>query len=352
MMSARADMARSTEMTLIGDRAAAHVEVCRGDLVESRHRISAAVVHASDGLIASAGDPGLVVYARSAIKPIQALPLIADGVAARFGFRPDELALACGSHSGEPFHIAAAGRMLQKLGIGEDALACGPHAPLDERAANELRRLGVEPGRLHNNCSGKHAGMLALARAHDWPLQGYHERHHPVQRRMADELSRWSRVPVERLHVAVDGCGVATFALPLHALATAFARLGRAVRTGEEAPAALVGAMTAHPEMVGGTNRLCTDLMRVTGGRIFAKVGAEGVYCAGAPAGDVGIAVKVEDGGRRAVGPALIAVLEQLGLVDATTTATLRHHAERPIRNTRGEPVGAVRVRFRLEMHG
>jgi L-asparaginase II len=332
----------------VSDRGA-FVEVLRAGVVESVHRVSIAAVDAAGGLRVFAGSPGQVVFARSAVKPVQAVPLVADGVADRFGWGARELALTCASHSGEPRHVQIARAMLSSLGLAEDALACGPHPPFNAAAARALRERGETPTRLHNNCSGKHAGMLALAAAHGWPLRCYHEADHPVQLRMLQEVSRWSGVGVDRIDVAVDGCGAATFALPLRALALTFARLAVAARSPDRAAGRLVRAMTAYPELVGGSERLCTELMRTTGGRIFAKVGAEGVYCAGVPGAEIGIALKVEDGARRAAEPALIEVLRLLGLLTDEDMDELERYARPDVVNTRGEVVGSLRTRFELE---
>lgn len=325
------------------------VEVWRGGMVESQHRISVAVTDGDGRLRCRSGDSTLAVYARSAIKPMQALPLVDDGVVERLGLTAAELALACGSHSGEARHVDTARSMLRKAGTGEEALACGAHAPFNESAARELRQRGGTPQRIHNNCSGKHAGMLALARVHGWVMTGYHEAAHPVQQRMQVEVSRWSGVPADELATGVDGCGVVTFGLPLDRLAAMFARFATASRRSEGAAAVVVGAMTGHPEMVAGTGRLCTTLMRVTGGRIFVKVGAEGVYCAGVPGAELGIALKVEDGSRRAAGPALVATLQRLGLLTEEESAQLDGHTTPSVFNTRQERVGMVRATIRLE---
>ncbi|MBI4408480.1 MAG: asparaginase [Gemmatimonadetes bacterium] len=327
----------------------ARVEVWRGALLESQHRVSVAVADARGRLRARAGDAELVVFARSAAKPFQALPLVDDGVAERFELSGAELALCCASHNGEPLHVDAARSILRKIGTDEDALACGPHPPLHEPSARALQRIGAAPGRLHNNCSGKHGGMLALARTHAWPLTGYHRSDHPVQQRMLEEVSRWTELTTEELPTAVDGCGVVTFGLPLAALAGAFARLSAAARGGERAPATVVQAMVRHPEYVGGTDRLCTELMRVVGGRIFTKVGAEGVYCAGVPGAELGVALKVEDGSKRAAEPALLAVLRALGLLLEDELARLSRYAEPDVINTRGEAVGRIRATVELE---
>ena len=335
------------------NRNGASVEVLRGGFVESVHRVSVAVVDPAGHLRAYAGVPDIVVFARSAVKPVQAVPMVADGAADRFGWGEAELALACASHSGEPRHVEVARGMLDSLGLGEDALACGAHPPFNTAAAQDLSDRGEKPTRLHNNCSGKHAAMLGLAAAHGWPLRGYHEAEHPVQQRMLEEIAHWSSVPADRIDVAVDGCGVATFALPLNTLALTFARLAVTTRSPESAAARLIHAMQAFPELVGGTGRLCTELMRTTRGRIFAKVGAEGVYCAGVPGAEIGVALKVEDGARRAAEPALIEVLRLLGLLTEEEMGDLDRYAGPDVKNTRGEIVGSLRSRIALETgHG
>jgi L-asparaginase II len=325
------------------------VEVLRGAIVESRHRIHAAVVDADGRVRASAGDPGLVTFLRSAAKPFQAMPLVADGALDRFGITLEELAVACGSHSGEPRHVAAAESILRKVGLDGDALACGAHPPLHEATRRELAEAGLEPVRLHNNCSGKHAGMLALARTHAWEPVGYHLPEHPVQQRLLGEIARWVDLPFEAMGLGTDGCGVVSFALPLHRMALGYARLARAARAGEREPTYVVGAMTTYPEMVAGEGRLCSELMLAAHGRVFAKIGAEGVYCVGIPGAELGIALKVEDGAQRAVGPAILSVLRQLDLISEDDLGVLYRHAYPQVVNTRGEPVGELRARIELD---
>ncbi len=325
------------------------VEVSRGPLVESRHRVSIAVADGEGRLRARAGNAELVVYARSAVKPFQALPLVDDGAADRFGLSAAELALTCGSHNAEPRHLEAARAILRRIGADEEALACGPHVPMGAAAAKALVVRGEEPTRIHNNCSGKHAGMLALARFHGWPLAGYYRPEHPVQERVLGEIARWTGVSAEEIHTGTDGCGVPTFALPLTALAVAFARLSAATRRGEAGPARVVGAMVQNPEYVAGIDRLCTDLMRVAGGRIVAKVGAEGVYCAGIPGAELGVALKVEDGATRAAEPALLAVLSALHVLSEDELGALERWARPAVTNTRGERVGGIVARVELE---
>jgi L-asparaginase II len=319
------------------------VEVRRGGEIESVHRVSIAVVERSGRLHAAAGHAGLVTFARSAVKPIQALPLVEDGVVDRFGLSDRELALCCASHNGEPHHVGVAAGLLQRLGLSEDALACGPHDPLYAPAARALRDAGQQPGRIHNNCSGKHAGMLALARAHGWPVEDYHTAPHPVQQRMLFEMSRWSGIAAEHIATAVDGCGVVTFALPLEAMARAFARFAGNAADGGPA-ARIVAAVAAWPEYLAGTGRLCTKLLRASAGRIVAKVGAEGVYCAAVPEAGLGVALKIEDGATRAAGPALLATLQDLDVLRPAERTELQDLAAPELRNTRGERVGELRA--------
>jgi L-asparaginase II len=325
------------------------VTVMRGGLAESSHRVSIAVVDGTGMLRAASGSPDLMVFARSAVKPLQALPLLDDGVVVRFGWGDAELALACGSHSGEPRHVELVRAMLHSIGLDENALACGPHTPFSESAARMLRDRGMRPTRLHNNCSGKHAGMLGLAATHGWRLSGYHERPHPVQQRLLDELARWSNVPREEIGIGVDGCGVATFALPLRALAAAFAALARDARMGRGAAARVLGAMSRFPELVGGSQRLCTDLMLATEGRVIGKVGAEGVYCAAVPGAELGVALKIEDGAKRAAEPALLGVLRLLGVLGEDELAALAGYARPVVYNTRQEVVGDLHAQVELE---
>ena len=328
------------------------VEVTRGAVVESRHRVHAAVVDAGGRLRAYAGDPELVTFFRSAAKPLQALPLVDDGAVERYGLTLEELALCCGSHSGSAAHVRVAERILEKAGVTAGALACGPQSPFDDEARRLLAEEGLEPGRLHNNCSGKHGGMMVLARARGWDPAGYERPEHPVQQRILSEVARWTRMPVEAIGLATDGCGVPCFALPLRQMALSFAAFAAAVRAGERGPSMVFAAMTEHPGMVAGSGRLCTALMRQAHGRLFAKVGAEGVYCVGVPGAELGIALKVEDGAARAVAPAILGVLRELDLISEDDYGALHSFAYAEVLNTRGEVVGQIRPAIRLQVAG
>ncbi len=326
------------------------VEVMRGGRPESEHEVELAVVDAGGAVVAATAGADAAVFVRSAIKPFQALPLLEDGVADRLGLSEEELALCCASHSGEARHVAVAAGLLEKIGVTEDALACGPHEPFSSAATAALRAEGREPGRIHNNCSGKHAGMLALARGHDWPVADYHRLEHPVQQRILGAVEEWTGVDRSAIGTGVDGCGVVTFALPLSAMAGALARLAAAAAEGESPAGRVVGAMVRHPFLVAGTGRLCTALMEATDGRILAKVGAEGVYGAAALDRAWGIALKVRDGARRGAEVALVGVLEALELLHAEEVERLAEWARPAVRNTRGDVVGEVQSRVEVSI--
>lgn len=312
------------------------VEQLRGGLVEAVHDVHVAVVDAAGRLVARAGDPDLVTFWRSAAKPFQAMPLVEDGVIERFGLTTEDLALACGSHSSEPAQVTRVRDLLARIGCSERDLLCGPHAPLSETVAQDYQTRGVRLTAVYSNCSGKHAGMLALARHHGWPTAFYTRLEHPVQQRCLAEVSRWTDVPVADVKTAVDGCGVVCFAVPLQSMALAYARLANASR--------IVEAMLRHPELIAGEGRPCTELMRAHPGRVIAKVGAEGVYCALLTGERLGVALKVADGHGVAAALAIAAVLEALGLKPRPASLTVRANV-----NTRGETVGELRVNGGLE---
>jgi L-asparaginase II len=328
----------------------AFVEITRGDRVESRHRVAAAVVDAIGELVAWVGDPELPTFLRSAAKPLQAIPLVADGAADAYQFSAAELAVVCASHSGEPAHVEAVRGILDRIGCSEDDLECGAHWPFHKPAADMLRRDGESPTRIHNNCSGKHAGMLAWSCHHGVDTKEYTRASHPVQGRICREIGYWMGERCEALPVGVDGCGVPSFAQPLNAMAGAYARI---VSAAERDPSGAAGrvtrAMTEQPWYVGGTGRLTTRLMETTGGRLLAKFGAEAVYCIGDRDRRWGIALKVEDGHRRAVGPAVIEFLARLDLLSPGELRELDDRRTAPVVSTLGEIVGEIRPAFRVE---
>ena len=319
------------------------VVATRGDHIESRHRIHAAVVDENGKLIAAANDAGMVTYWRSCAKPFQVMPLLESGGFDRVKWGNDELALACASHGGEPEHVAIAGAMLESLGMEEGDLACGPHEPLSPRGARLAREAGIRFSRLHNNCSGKHAAMLARAHTEGWSTEGYEREDHRVQQSVVETISTWTGVPVPKIVKGIDGCGATVFAMPLEAMARSYARLAAAAARGEEVPGRVVEAMATRPFLVGGSERFDSMLIEATRGRIIAKVGAEGVHCAAVLDMGVGVVVKAEDGAQRAHCPALLRVLQHLGALPDLLPDKLEEFLHRAVRNTRGETVGHVR---------
>lgn len=323
-----------------------HLDVVatRGADIESRHSVHAAVVGADDTLTAAAHDPTLVTSWRSCAKPFQVMPLLEAGGFDELRWGDDQLALACASHGGEPEHVALAQGMLSDIGLEEGDLACGPHDPLSSRGMKLLRESGARLTRLHNNCSGKHAAMLARAQTAGWHTYGYERRDHPVQRCCLQAVATWSGLDEHEIGQAVDGCGVVAFSLPLESMARAWARLGRAVRDGDEIPSRIVHAMCTRPFLVGGTDRFDSVLIEETEGRVVAKIGAEGVYSVAIPEQGIGFAVKVDDGAQRAQFPAVIRILQLFDVLPAELPPRLDDFYRRPVRNTRGEVVGEIRL--------
>ena len=336
------------------------VEVWRGPIVESRHRGHLIAVDGDGKTVASLGSPETITYVRSSGKPFQALPLIVSGAADRFNFSEQEIAIACGSHSGEAIHVETVRSMLRKAGLEEDSLRCGVHEPFSVEVARELARRGQPPSVLQNNCSGKHAGMLAVARHVGAPTESYDDPNNPVQQAIAKTVSQFSDVPLDAIAIGVDGCGAPVFGISVRAMALMYARLVAPPEdfdapTGQ-ACARIVKAMIDYPEMVGGSkNRLDTELIRAGRGRLISKIGAEGVYTVGVLPGrewprGLGLAVKIEDGDdHRARPPAVIEALIQLGVLRNNDLAALSAYSPTPITNRRGERVGEARAAFQLE---
>ncbi|HKR08554.1 MAG TPA: asparaginase [Gemmatimonadaceae bacterium] len=321
------------------------ITVLRGDFPESEHRVHAAVVAEGDDLVGSAHDAHAFTYWRSCAKPFQVIPFLSSGGFDSLGWGDQQLAVSCASHGGEPEHVAIVERMLQDLGLEEGDLACGPHDPSSQRGAKFVREAGGRPTRIHNNCSGKHSAMLALARKKGWPTRGYERRDHNVQRTILHEISLWTDVPCGKIVQAVDGCGVVVFGMTLERMARAYSRFAVAAERGEEYPKRVIAAMSKHPFLVGGTDRFDTALIAETKGRVISKVGAEGVHCALIPARGIGIALKVEDGAQRAQVPALLRLLQEMEELPDPLPPRLHEWMHKPVKNTRGECVGEVTLK-------
>ena len=324
------------------------VTVTRGALDESVHRGAMAAVRPNGEAVFNIGDISTPHFTRSAIKALQAIPLVETGAAAAFGFDSRELALACASHSGEPEHVAGVRDMLAKCGLAEDALACGAQWPLGTEAARALVAAGERPRPIHNNCSGKHAGMLAVALHRGEKIRGYEHVDHPVQKSIAHVLTDLGGVELTQDLCGIDGCSVPTWALPLQAMAQSFAKFGTGAELAGERAAAcrdLMAACFAEPFYVAGKGRFCTDVMSQLPAPAFVKAGAEGVYCASLPESGLGLALKIDDGAKRAAEAAMVAAL---GALLPDSGEQLHGVWDGRITNWRGEVTGNTQISSEL----
>lgn len=322
------------------------VEVLRGEVVESRHRGSVSVVDADGAVVMELGDVDLPVFPRSAVKAIQALPLVESGAADAYGFGDKEIALACASHSGEPRHVALAQAMLERAGLGTEALECGAHWPSDHDATVALARAGGASLALHNNCSGKHSGFLCTCCHMGIDHHGYVEPDHPEQELVREALAQVTGAAHAPERRGTDGCSIPTYAVPLKSLALGFARMatgnGLPYRRAKAARRILAACM-AEPFFMSGTGRHDLAVIAAGAGRVFVKTGAEGVYCGTVPELGLGIALKCDDGAGRASEVAVAAILASLLASDREMVERLHELAHRSLFNWRGIHVGDLR---------
>jgi L-asparaginase II len=328
--------------------------VIRGDTVESVHSGHIVILDGEGKPLFETGDPQTVTFFRSASKPFQFIPCLTSGAADAVGFTEDEIAMGCASHSGEPMHVEHAARMLSKAGFTESDLRCGTHLPFNEQEAERMLRAGEKPTQLHNNCSGKHAAMLALAKHLNSDITAYESLDSPVQRRALRCVADFCEMPAEEVKLGIDGCAAPNFAVPVAAMARSFANMIRPVKlhsTVRDACRRVVGAMTKYPQLIGGTNRLDTMIMRAAGGVVVSKVGADGVWCCGVLPSDrfrngLGIAIKVIDGDDHRGRPVIaVSLLKQLGLISSDALPEL---SPMPIENRRETVVGRVEAIVRI----
>ena len=322
------------------------VEVLRGSLVESRHTGAVAVFDPDGKAVLVLGDVDRPVFPRSAVKAIQALPLVESGAADAFGFGNKELALACASHSGEPQHVGLAARMLAKASLDEHALECGAHWPSNHEAMLALARRGDKPSALHNNCSGKHSGFLCGCRHMRIAHAGYIEPDHPYQQVIRRTMEEVTGAGHGEGYRGIDGCSIPTYAVPLKSLAIGFARMttGKGLAADRAAAARrLLAACMAEPFYVSGSGKTDLRLMQAAPGRIFVKTGAEAVYCGAVPELGLGIAIKCDDGQGRASEVAVAVVLSTLFRDDGGVQAALGDLAEPALRNWNGMHVGELK---------
>ena len=322
------------------------VEVSRGSEVESRHRGDIAMVEESNTVRHHVGDPEVLVCMRSLAKPFQALPLITTGAAAAFGFGPEELALMSGSLSGQDFQVAMVEQILARLDLSPGVLQCGSHAPLHRPTAKALAQAGVKPAPLHHTCAGKHASMLALCVHQGWPLEDYLSPLHPVQQLILKSVADLVGMNFRDIPVALDGCSAPVFYAPLRNIARGFARLAAAAPDSPEGT--LMAACLNNPRHIAGDNRLETLIMEALPGRVFAKTGAEGGFALALAQEGWGVALKIEDGASRALGPAILEVLYQLGLLTPEAQETLAPQWRPILYNHQRQEVGQLRPVFAM----
>ena len=320
------------------------IEVTRGGMVESRHRGAAVAMDSQGRIVAAWGDVDALIYPRSSIKPIQALPLIESGAADKYKVGPEEIALACASHGGEPAHTERVAAWLARHDLAERDLECGAHMPSETESSADLIRAGRPASALHNNCSGKHAGMLLTARHLGEPMRGYIGADHPVQRRLRGLLADLGDCALDGVSTGIDGCGIPVYAMPLKALALAMARMADPAALPDarsDAARRIVRAMTAHPYLVAGKGRFDTEIMAAGRGAVAVKGGAEGVHAAILPELRLGVALKIDDGGAGRSSPVAMAAL--LRRLKAMPEDRLADWLERPVTNAAGRTAGAIR---------
>lgn len=321
--------------------------VVRSGRIESEHFGQAVVCDASGRIVKAFGDTQVATYLRSAAKPFQATTCVRLGAAERFGWTDEDLAVVCASHSAEKEHLDRVRSILARAGLSEEDLGCGPHPPISVVERDRLIRSGVSPRRIHNNCSGKHAGMLAACRAKSWPIEGYLNREHPLQQQNLATMEAFARIPADSIPTGVDGCGVPTFYLPLNALATAYARLADSKLPPADFVSSVTrvaGAMREHPWLVAGRGRFTVELSERAAGRLLLKTGAEGLIAAAIPELGLGLAVKISDGSSRAHPVVVCRILAEL--VPDLDWSHILKSVNPPMENTRGEAVGEIVAAF------
>ena len=327
------------------------VEVRRGPLAENLLRGNAAIVGAGGQLQYRVGDPDYFTYMRSTAKPLQASAAVECGAIDHFKLTEEELAIMCGSHSGDQYHVEVLEAILAKIGLSEADYTLGADLSFAEDLRRQRLAAHIEPRKIFNNCSGKHACMLAICRYMGWDYHDYQRADHPVQQLIRKTVAKYAELPADKLTIGVDGCGVPVFAMPLSRMALAYHNLanptflpvGRAM-----AASRITEAMTRYPQMVAGYGRFCTELMLATHGRIIGKLGADGVYCAAVLGEDLALALKMEDGNMAAMPLAVMRILQQLQLLSAAEQESLARFSAYDNYNCQGDKVGETRAVFEL----
>jgi len=325
----------------------------RNMIIENMHRGSVVMIGAEGRVKAYCGDSRQIAYLRSAAKPLLATALVESGAARAFGLSGAELAIVCGSHTGAPEHAQAVGGILAKLGLQEEDLTLAPDLSLDTKLRERRLADHVPPRKLYHNCSGKHAGMLALCRHMGWDTAEYQAKEHPVQQMLLCAVADFCGLHSSDVMLGVDGCGVPVHGMPLYNMALGYYNLCNSEQLAgarREAAGAVLDAMSAHPAMVAGEGRFCTELIRSTKGRVIGKLGADGVYCTAEREGGWAMALKIEDGNVAAIPAVVIRAFRQLDILSEEEHQSLRHFAVRDIVNCRGEKVGETKAAFHMEL--
>ncbi len=331
------------------------VEVSRGEVLESFHRGVVCIVDRDDKVIYSQGDVKQVCYPRSALKFFQQIPLLTSGAVEHFGFTEKEIALFCGSHNGEAQHVDTVRSIFSKIGLDESYLLCGPQMPTLKEDMYALIRQDILPQKIHNNCSGKHAGFLAYCVYKNWSLHDYIDPKHPLHLEILDIISDFHRYPKEKIRQGVDGCSAPIFSFPVYNQAVAYKNLVQPSGFDEATQKAcktMVDAIVKYPEMIAGKKRYCSDLMRLSEGKLIGKTGADGVYSIGIRDLDYGICIKVDDGKMGPQYNIAQSIIEQLGLLTDANNARLRHYVKHENRNFGGLVTGETYVSAELNISG
>jgi L-asparaginase II len=324
------------------------VEVYRDNVLESFHRGVVCVVDENGKVIYSEGDIQQVCYPRSAMKLLQVLPLLMHGGMEKLGLTLEEIAVMCGSHNAEPEHLRVVNAILKKIGLDKDALQCGPQYPSSKKDANALIKADEKPHHIHNNCSGKHAGMLAMCVLMGWPLDNYIDPQHPLQQMILDICAELYEYPKEQMITALDGCSAPIFSVPVYNQALGFKNLVDPKQFSEplkKACLTMIDAVSQYPFMVAGSKRYCTEMMQITAPRIIGKTGAEGIFCMALPQEKIGVCIKIDDGKMLPQYNVAQAFVEATGLFDKETLKPLHHHMEEPITNFNRLTTGKIKVR-------
>ena len=328
------------------------IEVTRGDIAESIHRGDVAIVDYKGDLLYYAGNPHKVTYIRSAAKPIQALNVILSSAYKQYELSLKEIAVMCASHYGEDFHRETVEEILSKIGLNKEFILGGSVPSLSQEVALLQAWDNEYPDQLYSDCSGKHAGFLAVCRKKGYSVDDYLKAEHPVQKEVVDIISKVCQYPKERIKLGVDGCSVPVHAFPLFNMALGYARLAKPDNFQsdyEEASEIVFKAMNQYPEMIAGTNGFCSQLIRNTNGKLIGKIGAEGVYCIGLKKEGIGIALKIEDGSMNRIPPAVLKILEDLDVLTKSELKALEKYSPMDNLNDKNIIVGEISANFKLE---